>query len=317
MRSRHARGVSIVIAATIASGCVATALAQTRPGAPARPPSPTRQANLGGPTDLLVYGGGGISAVTQSGRATRLVRVPSGGSYRATAIEWAPDRSRVLWSGRPGVTVYDGSSPRPQPVVRGSIGMALSPNGKLIAYGGGGQPIFVANADGSGARRLVGPHQSPGYLGLDYSTLGWSADGSRVLYGTRRERPNCATCSQGVLMSVPVSGGPSKLLFAIPKEANVTPFAPHWSSKTNKIVFTVQGVGRAKIAVVNPDGTGYTELTAFTDGASHSPRWSPDGSRIAFVGNRRGDGAVRHVYFLSPTGKPLGRLPMQAILIDW
>jgi len=59
------------------------------------------------------------------------------------------------------------------------------------------------------------------------------------------------------------------------------------SQSLRKIAFTHGGTATAsKIAVINEDGTGMTDLTA--GGEERDPTWSPDGSQIAFFDNRYG-----------------------------
>jgi len=67
-----------------------------------------------------------------------------------------------------------------------------------------------------------------------------------------------------------------------------------------KIAFASFGVVRG-IAVVNPDGSGFARLTTAND---HTPAWSPDGSRIAFVrGAAGGDGlSTSEIYVMNADG---------------
>ena len=59
--------------------------------------------------------------------------------------------------------------------------------------------------------------------------------------------------------------------------------------KNGKIVFVDNDAQDVYgIYTMNPDGTGETRLTVVNTSAnSHSPAWSPDGSKIAFVNNER------------------------------
>ena len=78
----------------------------------------------------------------------------------------------------------------------------------------------------------------------------------------------------------------------------VTQLAQATSPESNgKIVFGATQNGYSQIYSVNPDGTGLVELT--TSGGV-APAWSPDGSRIAFIGGAGGiyimnaDGSSAH-----------------------
>jgi len=60
---------------------------------------------------------------------------------------------------------------------------------------------------------------------------------------------------------------------------------PAWSPDGRKLAFSSGRTGRAHIFLMNPDGSGTTQLTDATKG-DEQPSWSPDGRRLVF--NREG-----------------------------
>jgi Tol biopolymer transport system component len=64
---------------------------------------------------------------------------------------------------------------------------------------------------------------------------------------------------------------------------------PRWSPDGERIAFvSTSPFGDHDIYVINPDGSGLTDLTP-SPGDDYDPAWSPDGKRIAFVSTRDGD----------------------------
>ena len=123
-------------------------------------------------------------------------------------------------------------------------------------------------------------------------------------------------------MSIPVSGGRARVLLSVRNVFHLLPVGSSRQSK--KIAFSVCR-GRAwncKLAIANADGTGYRDLTDWKDGKVYWPCWSPDGSRIAFVGSGfAGDGKTKQdtpIHIVTPTGKPVATIPMKQVTeIDW
>ena len=68
--------------------------------------------------------------------------------------------------------------------------------------------------------------------------------------------------------------------------------SPSWSPKGDRIVFAGRQ-GTNQIFIVNPDGTGLTQLT--TRGDNENPSFSPDGRYITFSSDRDG---VKGIYIM-------------------
>ncbi len=73
--------------------------------------------------------------------------------------------------------------------------------------------------------------------------------------------------------------------------------SPSWSPKGDKIVFSGRR-GTNQILIVNPDGTGLTQLT--TQGNNEDPSFSPDGRYITFSSDRDG---VKGIYIMRANGE--------------
>jgi TolB protein len=90
--------------------------------------------------------------------------------------------------------------------------------------------------------------------------------------------------------------------------------SPNWSPRGDKIVFS----GRRntnQIFIVNPDGTGLTQLTA--QGNNEDPSFSPDGRFITFTSDRDG---LKGVYIMRSTGEAQKRITprkMRAFYPRW
>ena len=76
-------------------------------------------------------------------------------------------------------------------------------------------------------------------------------------------------------------------------------YLPAWSPDGAAIAFAIRvdDPDRTGIFVVGPDGSGLTRLAP--DSAVRTLRWSPDGSKLAFVSGAGGD---NEVYVINPDG---------------
>ena len=252
--------------------------------------------------------GAGVSVMNADGSGQR--RLTSG-----ARPSWSPDGNQIAFvSGRDGnAEIYlmnaDGSGQRKlvahtaRNAVVGSA-PAWSPDGRKIAFVSDrdGMPfrvdapeISVVNVDGSGQRNLT---SNPAH---DSDPV-WSPDGRRIVFVRNFEI---------YVMNADGSG-----------QQNLTrnaahDFAPAWSPNGQQIAFERRlgrrkyrpcaGCGRASIfevRVMNTDGSGPRRLTRDVsqgrgEGIGARPRWSPDGSKIAFVSERDGNAEV---YLISADG---------------
>jgi TolB protein len=83
--------------------------------------------------------------------------------------------------------------------------------------------------------------------------------------------------------------------------------SPNWSPKGDKIVFASRR-GTNQICIINPDGTGVTQLT--TQGNNEDPSFSPDGRYITFSSDRDG---VKGIYIMRANGESEKRITPRSI----
>jgi TolB protein len=252
------------------------------------------------PRGLEVHGGGGADTSTiglytlnqQQSPRDRLFRIRSDGAVvRLGSLAAALGLGDAVWSRDGRRIAFD------------------SPwHGKL--------QVFVAHADGSGARRLT-------KLAGGAGSPTWSADGSELAFDSgggvyvigadgkhlRRiasgRAPEWAPAGNRIayergvsIREVSPTGGGDRLL------AHGT--APVWSPDARLIAF----VDRGRVAVMNADGSGLRSVTGRGAPVAHIA-WSPDGKRLAFdagTGCEVEAPGFCQVSVVDATGKNLRRL---------
>jgi TolB protein len=125
--------------------------------------------------------------------------------------------------------------------------------------------IYLMNADGSGKRWIV-PQPSSARI-MDPS---WSPDGTRLVVSVDNGVP------QLMLMNVATGA----LSFINGAQGAVTGYYPSFDPTGKKILYIGSNYG--SIETINVDGSGHAVILAGAAYEFQTPRYSPDGKRLAF-----------------------------------
>ncbi len=153
--------------------------------------------------------------------------------------------------------------------------IALSPNGQSIAFESnreGCPGVWGMNVDGTGIKKLsIGEFQA---TRCNLMPL-WSPDGSMIAFTTSREGRWSV-----YVMNADGTNPRNVSSSAIDNNTDGVNFPVAWSAD-GRVVFNHPVSGRFEAYTVNPDGTGLGLF--FGRATDHSPEWSPDKSKIAFI----------------------------------
>jgi hypothetical protein len=227
----------------------------------------------------------------------------------ALAIRPEPRDARMLVASGSAIVAVAPDSTR-TPLLPDAQDAAYSPDGTMLAFVRSGD-LWVANADGSGQRRLAttpnvvewGPSWSTDGLSLFYSARVAGRRQIRVVHlptgpSTRiapsnEEEWSPAVSSTGRLAFVSTRGGTPAIYVSQTDGTDVTAFdavppavAPTdirdlaWSPDGTRLAYMSEAADTTTSLVVD-DGTTQVDLTTVPAGAEH-PVWSPTGTRIAY-----------------------------------
>jgi TolB protein len=169
-----------------------------------------------------------------------------------------------------------------------------SPTGDQIAFlsdrGGNGLEIYLMNPDGSNQRPLrVAADGGP----ISGANIEWSPDGKRLKYETF----GFDLGDIYVIEAVAPGGGdsivpPQVINSSRPSGMNDTDAS--WSPDGTMLVFRsvgCDGCGISELYTMNADGTNRVQVTNVA-GFEAAPRWSPDGTRVAYDADRNGSRGI-------------------------
>ena len=233
---------------------------------------------------------------------------------------WSPDGKRIAFTserdGNDEIYVMDADGGNQQNLTnhpgRDSV-PSWSPDGKRIAFVSDrdghvidGRPtdeIYVMDADGGNQQNLTNNPDE------DW-TPSWSPDGKRIAFMSGRDREKDNPHNFEIYVMDADGGNQQNLT-----NNRVDDSSPSWSPDGKRIVFSSIREGHFErdfgitdeIYVMDADGGNQQRLTNNRQ-YDWSPSWSPDGERIAFSSDRKGDLQNFEIYVMDADGGNQQRL---------
>jgi TolB protein len=257
--------------------------------------------------EVLVWSPDGDLVIVEQQQGDFYIADPADGSLGqcltcglsdALTAYFSPDGEEVTVGADSGLYLInaDSTNLRPAAELPSPRWIHWSPDGTQIVFasrpnpgGRGRMDVYLLNLGNGSVTNLTG---GKGGEGVDYFSPRWSPDGTKLAFHSLDD------AGFHVMTIHPDGEGLRRVTdWAFQGEISFYDVAwpPQWSPDGSQLAFysfDEPGVDfNADIFVVNPDGTGRTNLT-HNPSFDSDPTWSPDGKHIAFVSNRDGNGEI-------------------------
>ena len=251
-RQRHRMIGGVVVGAlAVTAGVLVTKAVATPPGTNGRIAF-TRYATVAGEPR-----GGAIYTIGLDGKAEQRLTRPTAG-VSDFQPDWSPDGSRIVFERQFPDKPYE---------------------------------IWSVKPDGSDRRQIDLDCPVPDDQICDVSSPAWSPDGKRIAfnqaYGKLKYINGVEWIEVGALSVADADGSNVRQLTQLKRPTSSEDGQPVWSPNGNQIAFvrlnsTARPRNGQAIFVVNADGTGLRQVTAWRLDAGDHPDWSPNGKWILF-----------------------------------
>jgi TolB protein len=195
---------------------------------------------------------------------------------------WSPDGRRIAYDNGADVRVMNADGSRQRTVIKAAVSgnfpqPSWSPDGRRIAFSCSHDPgidvgICVANADGTGVRKLT--NRLPGGGHLYDSAPKWSPDGRRIAFYQEYDCDGCDSYGTdwGANLLVAVVNADGTRLRGLTHD--YVSADPSWSPLGTEIAYDTPYDAVSQIHVMNADGSSQRLLNVGRRGGK-DPAWSP------------------------------------------